>query len=131
MADFIWSFHTQSTKHPESGFIAKLGNSYEFASAPSAPDQRTFELSFPTMMIYTSNGDTWPPVFNKTKNVAYNIMALYDHYLEHRTWKTFRYPHPLFGWLNVRYAEPFSLPEGIPGGNGAVRGFTIKLREQP
>lgn len=127
METFIWKYHTQSTEYP-AGFSVRLGNSYEFAAEPTSVDQRLFKLKFPTMFYFTeANGVT----INVTKEPDINMGALEAFYKVHRMWKTFIYPHPVYGNVNVRFRAPLVVPEGVPGGFGSLQGFGIELIEQP
>ena len=127
METFIWMLHTVSTEYPE-GFTAKLGNSYEYAAEPTSVDQRLFKLGFKTMRYFTlADGVTIDP----TKVPVVNMAALEAFYKIHRMWKTFIYPHVIYGNVNVRFHKPLVIPPGIEGGGGAVQAFTLELIEQP
>lgn len=127
MATFIWMNHTFTTEYPESGFKLQFGNSYTYAEGPTSPDQRIFTLSFPMLKYYTDSGG----VVDATINPTLNMLALENFYLEHKMWKTFVYPHPVRGNLNVRFNKPLKVPAGIPDGGGAVGAFSIELIEVP
>lgn len=127
METFIWNLHTQSTEYPE-GFTAKLGNSYEFAAEPTSVDQRVFKLYFKTMRYYTlANGTT----IDATQVPVINMAALEAFYKVHRMWKTFLYPHPVYGTVQVKFRKPLMIPQGIEGGGGAVQPFGLEFTEQP
>lgn len=129
METFIWKYHTQSTEYPE-GVTIRLGNSYQYAPEPPSVDQRVFKLRFPTMFYFTK----WvgnSEVIDDTKEPELNMELLDRFYKTHRMWKTFIYPHPVYGNLEVKFGKALKIPAGIPGGDGALQGFDLELIEQP
>lgn len=127
METFIFKFHTQSTEYPE-GFTAKLGNSYQYAAEPSSVDQRLFKLSFETMFYYTgANGVT----LSALKFPEINMLVLENFYRFHRMWRSFTYPHPIYGNLVARFNKPLMVPAGVKGGQGSLQAFGLELIEQP
>lgn len=127
MEVFPFAYHTYSTEYPESGNRMKFGNGYDFATEPTGPDQRIFVLSFPAMKYYELSGGG----IDKTREPVVNMALLDDFYLAHKLWKSFIYPHPVYGELTVKFNKPLKIPEGIPQGDGAVKAFSIELIEQP
>lgn len=127
MATFAWPYHVFSTDYPESGFKVQFGNSYEYAEGPTSPDQRTVTLSFTTMKYFLNSGGA----VDATIQPELNMLALENFYNEHKMWKTFVYPHPVYGNMNVRFKRPLKVPPGVPGGGGAVSSFSVELIEQP
>lgn len=127
MAVFEFPYHTVSTEHPVSGVQMQLGNSYEYASEPTAPDQRIFHLQFAVMKYYKNpEGEV-----DATINPELNIKALSDFYEVHKLWKTFDYPHPVYGTVKVRFSKPLVIPKGAPGGGGAHFDIALTFKEQP
>lgn len=126
MATFNFPYHKQSTKYPESGKRMQMGNSYMSAAEPSGPDQRVFMLDFATMKYFLVAG-----VISPTFKPEINLAALEAFYKEHRLWKTFIYPHPVYGNVNVKFNKPLEIPKGISDGDGAVEAFSVELIEQP
>ena len=127
METFTWKYHTQSTEYP-AGYTAALGNSYQYAVEPTSVDQRLFKLGFPVLVYYTqADGVT----LDLTKDPATNLGLLEEFYKTHRMWKTFIYPHPVYGNVNARFSSPLKVPPGTVGGNGAVHNLGIELLEQP
>lgn len=126
MKQFNFPYHTQSTEYPESGTRVQLGNSYVFTAPPSGPDMRRFRLSFPTMVYYVT-GET----IDLTKRPQLNLAVLEKFYNDHKMHKSFLYPHPVYGNVECKFFSPLKIPEGLPGGNGAVKDFTIELIEVP
>lgn len=124
---FDFPYHTVRTEYPKSSDSMQLGGAYEFVAKPVAPDQRVFVLTFPTMQYYLASNGT----VDTTTNPQINYRVLQLFYEKQRLYQTFTYPHPVLGNIVVRFAEPLQDPEGIPGGNGAVKQFEIKLKEQP
>lgn len=127
METFDFPYHLFSTKYPESGNRMQLGNSYVFASEPSAPDQRTITLEFSAMKYYTGAGG----VISATINPQVNMWALELFYQRHKLWKNFIYKHPVYGDMKVKFNKPIDIPAGIPGGLGATKSFSIELIEMP
>lgn len=126
MAVFNFPYHTQETEYPDSGFRATLGNSYQFAAPPSAPDQRKFTLKFPLLKWFVTAGAIDP-----APSALINMAALDAFYNRHRCWAVFTYPHPVYGNLPCRFNKPLKIPKGIEGGDGAVKDIEIELLEVP
>lgn len=127
MAVFDFPNHRFSTKNPESGFRAKLGNSYQFSAAPSAPDQRVFVLKFPLLKYFLNNDGT----INAGAEAEINLARLEQFYQVHKMHLTFTYPHPVYGDVPCRFNKPLEIPEGLPQGQGAVLNIEVELLEQP
>lgn len=126
METFIWQYHTFSTEYPE-GPTMKLGNSYVYAAEPRSVDQRKFKLGFQTLKYFLNGAGQ----IDETAWPAMNMALLDKFYREHRMWKSFIYPHPVYGNLVCRFSAPLSVPEGNMGGGGTVKPFSIELLEQP
>ena len=126
MDTFNFPYHLVKTQYPDSGDTMVFGKAYVFTSKPSAPDQRTFILTFPGMKYYFTAG-----VVNNTDNPTTNYKVLQEFYEAHRLWATFIYPHPVLGNINVKFGKPLADPDPIPEGNGAQSSFEIQLIEQP
>lgn len=123
---FSFPYHTQATDYPDSGFRAKLGNSYEFTAPPPAPDQRVFSLSFPLLKYFVSAG-----AITLVTRPEINMAVLEAFYNRHKTYKTFIYPHPVYGNVNVKFSKPLKIPKGTEGADGAIHNIEIELTEQP
>lgn len=124
---FNFPNHMVSEKYPDPGTSVQLGNSYRFATPPVAPDQRIFTLSFESMW----RGLTSTGAMDVTTNVKNNLGALLQFYETYKLHKTFQYPHPWLGVLNVRFSTPLVTPKGIKGGDGWTESFDIELVEMP
>jgi hypothetical protein len=128
MDTFNFPYHRVSTKEPANGFQISFGSGYTFTSDPDAPDQRVFTLYFTGFQWYVNADNT----INATTNAAINnMMALYNFYKAQRLNKTFIYPHPIFGNVNVKFKDPLEVPDGLPGGTGVVKDFQMTMIEQP
>jgi len=125
MQTFNFPYHTQSTEYPESGTRVQLGGGYIFTSPPNGPDLRRFTLSFPTMRYYLNGGGA----VDLTQNTKINMAVLEKFYNDHKLHKTFIYPHPVYGNTEVKFYSPLKIPEGIVGGDGALKDFTVELIE--
>lgn len=124
MATFNFPYHKCRTEYPQTSNPVQFGNSYTFASKPAGPPQRTFVLSFKAMRWYM-NGSSVDVATNPTRNMG----ALDAFYQDHEMYKAFVYPHPVYGNLNVRFAEPFKQPDTTEGGTGESEPFELKLIE--
>ena len=133
METFIWNYHTQGTKYQE-GVTIRLGNSYQYAPEPPSVDQRIFQLRFATMFYYTrwvTVSGVLTEVLDDTRTPELNMLLLEQFYQRHRMWKSFIYPHPVYGNLEVKFNKALNVPPGIIGGDGALQGFDLELLEQP
>lgn len=118
--------------YPEEGMSVQYGGSYIFSSAPTSPSQRTFKLAMVGIQyflngsgnIYAGNALTDAPL-----DYARNAKRLEDFYVEHKQWKEFIYPHPVYGNLTCKFGKPLALPKLV--GNGVIGAFDLELREQP
>ncbi|WCD44160.1 hypothetical protein Lumi_021 [Xylophilus phage Lumi] len=126
MDTFNFPFHAVSTKHNSDGSAVKLGRGYTYTSKPTAPSQRLFTLSFQAMQYFGTDGNP-----NKAIKPQINMAVLDDFYLAHELWSDFIYPHPVYGNVVVKFNKPLEIPEGLPGGNGVTKSFSIELMEQP
>lgn len=125
METFDFSIHTPSHNYPK-GDSFKFGRGYESAIKPQDPIQRTFTLKFAAMVYFLqANGAA-----DVTTEPEINMQRLIAFYERHQMWKSFVYPHPLYGNLTVRFAEPLPVPQPIEKGNGVTEAFEIKLIEQ-
>lgn len=124
---FDFPYHTVETENPESGFRAQFGGAYTFTSPPTDPDQRLFTLHFPTMKYFLDeNGQ-----LDETIRPEINMYRLIKFYQQHKLHASFLYSHPVHGMLECKFQDPLKEPEGIPGGNGAVKEFTLRFVEIP
>jgi len=129
MANALYDFPycTVTVEYPESSLRVQFGNSWTFVAPPTAPDQRIFTLKYPTMYYYVDSGGA----IDYTKNPKMNFGVLEQFYQTHRLYKKFDYVHPVYGLIVVRFHQPLIVPEGMPGGTGALQSFEVKLVEQP
>lgn len=127
MAIFNFPYHKQSTEYPESGYRAKLGNSYTFTAPPIAPDTRTFTLTFATMRWFTNTDGS----VNLVPAPGINLGLLYQFYEQHKLYAVFFYDHPMFGRLPCRFNKPLKIPKGLTNGDGAVEAFDLEFIEAP
>lgn len=124
---FDFPNHTVEDKMQDPQTRVTLGNSYQFATPPSAPVPRIFTLAFETMWRGLNADGT----IDTTTRAQMNAGALYNFYQTYMLHKTFQYPHPWFGMVNVRFNQPLVIPKGRIGGDGWCEAFTIELMEQP
>ncbi|HIH2746985.1 TPA: hypothetical protein ACYLN4_002722 [Burkholderia lata] len=124
---FDFPNHLVEEKYPESGTRIQLGNSYVFATPPTAPEQRTFVLSFETMWRGINADGTVDIATNPLNNMG----LLKQFYETYRLYKTFQYKHPWLGTLNVRFSKPLEMPKGKKGADGWSESFSIEFVEMP
>lgn len=144
MKVFDFPYHTFRTEYPESGNRVQLGGNYIFTAPPNGPDLRRFTLSFETMKYFIiprlAAGIHLDFVNNKYSIRApdsidietqpqINMGTLEAFYNEHKLHKSFIYPHPVYGNVEVKFMSPLKIPEGIKGGGGALESFQIELIE--
>lgn len=127
LQDFDFPYHTVETKNPESGYRGQFGNSYVFTATPTDPDQRVFTLEFPTMKFFTDSEGA----IDNAINPQYNMMTFIEFYQAHKLHTSFTYDHPVHGSMECKFFQPLVEPKGIPGGDGAVKEFTIQIVEVP
>lgn len=130
METFDFPYHKQRTKYPESGTRVQLGGNYIFTAPPNGPDLRTFTLSFPTMVYYPlSTHSAVAPGMDLTIKPQINAAVLEKFYNDHKLHKSFIYPHPVYGNVECKFLAPLYFNEGMDGGSGAMKDFTIELIE--
>jgi hypothetical protein len=126
-ATFDFPLHMVEDKNTDPGNRVQLGNSYMFATPPTAPTPRVFVLSFETMWRGLKADGT----MDTTTLAQTNAGALWAFYQTYQLHKTFQYQHPWFGAVNVRFNKPLELPKGRKGADGWTEAFSIELIEQP
>jgi len=116
------------TEYPESSVAVQFGKSWTFTAPPDAPDQRGFTLHFTGMKYYVDGSGNLDTTTNAAVN---NLRVLQLFYESHRLYEKFQFHHPVEGTLICTFAKPLIIPKGLPGGNGMVEDFTMKLLEHP
>lgn len=128
MNTFDFPYHARPvTVYPDNSARVQFGGAYEFVSAPNAPDQRLFILTFAAMRYYFNSDST----LNAATNAQWNYKALRNFYEAQRLYTKFIYVHPEFGSLIVRFHKPLVDPKLIDNSNGITESFDIELIEQP
>lgn len=103
-----------------------LTGGFKFGAEPSEPMMRIFTLNFPVLGYeFLPNGT---PDELGTVNPQHNAIALWEFYRTHGTWKSFIYPHAIFGNVSVKFDRPVELPQ-IEGNLGKVKNIQVVLRE--
>lgn len=120
-------FFTVSTRYPESGNRLQLGSSYQFDTPPDAPDQRTFVLKLRGMKYFVDSNDQIDTIYQPELNLA----VLEQFYNDHKRAIPFYFNHPVYGQVVCKFQRPLEIPEGIPGGMGAVSDMDLELIEIP
>ena len=59
------------------------------------------------------------------------MINLIKFYQRHKLYKSFHYDHPVHGLLEVKFNKPLKEEDGLEGGNGVVKDFSIELIEIP
>ena len=126
MEIFNWPYFVIKTRYPESTIRFQFGRSYLFAVPPTSPDQRAFDLRFPTLVYFEDAG-----VLDLVTQPDINLGRLESFYNRHKMYKSFNFNHPVHGSLVCKFNKPLEIPEGIPGGNGAVEEVTLEFIEIP
>lgn len=144
MQTFDFPYHKFRTEYPESGNRVQLGGNYVFTAPPNGPDLRRITLSFETMKYFVVDKDkagikldfannkysNWKlGEIDTTKDKYINMGALEAFYNEHKLHKSFLYPHPVYGNIEVKFMSPLKIPNGITNGGGALESFEIDLIE--
>lgn len=124
---FDFPNHMVRETYPDPGTSITLGNSYVFATPPTAPDQRIFTLDFNSIWRGI-NSDGTPDTTTFYDNNAARLLQFYETYKLH---KTFQYQHNWLGLLNVRFKSPLDMPKAIPGGDGWTESFSVTFIEIP
>lgn len=65
---------------------------------------------------------------NPDKNYQINMTALEAFYSYHKLYRSFIYPHPVYGNVECKFFSPLKIPEGV-GNMGALKDFTLELIE--
>lgn len=125
MQTFNFPYHKFRTEYPESGNRVQLGGNYVFTAPPNGPDLRRITLSFPTMKYYLNGLNQ----IDLTANPQINMAVLEKFYNDHKLHKSFTYPHPIYGNMEVKFFSPLKIPDGITNGGGAIEDFEIELIE--
>lgn len=129
---FDFFFSNWELVYPEEGMSVQYGNSYVFNSAPTAPSQRTFKLAMEGIQYFLNTDNSiyaGDVLTDDPMHYARNAKRLDDFYVEHKQWKNFIFPHPIYGNVTCRFGKPLTLPKLI--GNGVLAAFDLELREQP
>lgn len=128
METFDFPYHVPTHAYPKGdGF--RFGRGYEFSAAAQEPVQRRFTLHFNAMQWFFDDEG----VADETIEPQLNALALDAFYRRHLTHKKFKYLHPVYGEILVKFAAdvPFEMPRAIPGGTGVTEEFELVLIEQP
>lgn len=115
------------TVYPDNSSRVQFGGAYEFVSAPNAPDQRIFLISYQAMKYFFNSDGT----VNSATNAQWNYAALRAFYVAHKLHIKFIYPHAEFGNVTVRFHKPLVDPKMLEDGHGTTEAFEIELIEQP
>ena len=121
--------HRVKAEYQNNGFNVTFGGGYSFDTDGSYPPLKRFTLTFTGYQFYTKvvNGEE---LIDHEKNADINNMAaLEDFYKAHLSHQTFIYNSPIHGKTFVRFAEPLTIPEGIPSGHGVLKDFDVVLKE--
>lgn len=123
MEVFDFHYNKHETVYPEEGFRLQFGNSYQFASKPSSPSQRSFSL---LLVGLNYNSVVLPSPYNYTLDAS----RLERFYQDHKQWKHFLWQHPIeFTYLEVSFESRLKIPK--PDDFGILEDVTIELLEHP
>lgn len=120
-------YYTVETEISELNTVGSTGRSYQFAGVLKAPPVRTFTVRLPTLGYFPGT-DGLPDLDCRPE---LNMAVLERFYLTKTMAEPFRFDHPQLGDLQVRFAEPLRVPEGLPRGGGYLGAIEVKLIEVP
>lgn len=143
---FDFPYHSVAHRYP-AGDQTQFGKGYRHAAEPDLPVQRSFILTFPTL-LYVKNPYTGAWLRRADTRVdpgedaalttlkKRSILCLDDFFAEHLVHKRFNYDHYLFGTLVCRFESPFELPKvqdsvRALSNNIPVDGFELRFVEHP
>ena len=124
---FNFPFHSIEEAFPETGYSVKFGQSYEFRTGSSAPDQVVYTLNMSGLRYYQNPDKS----FNRTVNPTTNILFFKDFYKAHKLHVPFYYNHEAEGQLRVRFKDPIKIPTAFTNSNGVIPTFSITLELMP
>lgn len=125
MQTFNFPLHHCTHEYPQ-GDSVKFGGGYTFAAAPVLPLERTFILEFEGLFWYKQGG-----VWSSTPNPTRNMLKLDEFYRYHTLFRSFIYPHEVFGNVVVKFKAPLKIPKTRPGGSNLTEPFQLTFVEQP
>jgi len=129
MQTFNFPFHgNPAMTVDDNSSSIELKSGFRFSAEPSEPMLRLFTLTFPVLGYEFLPDETADSA--GTVNPEHNVIALWEFYKAHGTWKTFIYPHPFFGNVTVKFDTPFTIPQ-VQGNLGKVTNIEVKFREHP
>lgn len=128
METFTFEFYTIRPDTYRTNDTFTMGKGHEFSVKPLLPIQRRFVLEFEEGLKWCQDGSG---AFVNSVTPTRNILKLIEFYEAHEMWKRFVLPHPIYGNLTVRFAEPLATPKARRGGSGWTEGFELKMIEQP
>lgn len=121
---FNWPFHNYSTEYTEPFQRVDNGTSQGTVVRKTAVPRRKFTLSFTTLYDFDNATET-----QTACDPRLSFKALKAFYAAHGTYKSFIYPHPLYGDIVVRFNQPLTVPYKRQNGLGSVNDFTLELVE--
>lgn len=125
MAEFLFDFCPNSRMakviapdEPE----VKDFNGWDYTPTPYLPFRRKFQVRLEGLRWYM--GDS---TLDATTDPTMNAGRLEGFYYTHRMHKPFNFEHEYLGTLEMRFAEPLSIPEAIPNSGGLIDAFEFML----
>lgn len=100
-------------------------NGWEFTAKPKVPYRRRFKLTLHGLRWYLNADGT----FNSTTNPTFNARRLELFYQSNETWDSFTFPHPHFGNITCRFANPVNIPKALENANGLIEALEVTLVE--
>lgn len=124
---FPLSWFNIETSLSELNTTGNAGRSYTKVGKVSAPTVRQFKVSFPTLAyVLDADGNV-----SLDLSPEVNFARLERFYQTHRLHEAFLFRHPVYGEVRARFAEPLTIPRGLPSGGGYLSGVEVKLLEVP
>lgn len=121
--DFCPARMVARTKPPVNENRGMSMNGWHFSSKPSVPYQKTFVVKLQGLRWYLTGSGA----YDIGTDPYFNARRLELFYEQNGTWDNFFFPHPHFGTLPCRFAEPVEVPEAVPNSGGLIEGFDITL----
>lgn len=122
--DFM--IHSRKLIHSSTAGSFALGNGYSMTTKPTAPEMLQWELKFSGYRWYVKDDGT---IDLETKKSVNNFGWFMDFYRRHDLWDKFIYDDPVYGKKVVRFVSQIDEPEVLPGSEGVVEPFSVKLIE--
>lgn len=125
MAEFVFDFCTASRVAeiiaPDELEIRDF-NGWDYTPVPYLPFRRKFKVTLEGLRWYLGDGE-----LDFDADPEHNAGRLEGFYVQHRMYKPFEFQHEYLGNLELRFAEPVSVPKALPNSNGLIDALEIMM----